>query len=94
MESVLVFWKIIVTVVIVLFHSETCFTVYVLTNISNLSYSFLCKLLRKTYDECNPCSYHYDAIIKMETFSEDVSHILETVGAGWIAPAHANNRGN
>ena len=50
------------------------------------------KLLRKTYDECNPCHYHYDAVIKMETFSEDVSNILESVGAGWIAPAHANNR--
>ena len=48
--------------------------------------------MRKTFDECNPCAFHYDAIIKMETFSEDVSSILEAVGAGWIAPAHANNR--
>ena len=48
--------------------------------------------MRKTYDECNPCSYHYDAVIKMETFSEDVSILLESVGAAWIAPAHANNR--
>ena len=30
----------------------------------------------------------------METFSEDVRHILQTAGAGWIAPAHANNRGS
>ena len=57
-----------------------------------LFFSF--QLLRKTYEECNPCGYHYDAIIKMETFSEDVSHILQTVGAGWIAPAHNNNRGS
>ena len=58
--------------------------------------SFLCnvQLLRKTYDECNPCAYHYDAVIKMETFAEDVGHILETAGAGWIVPAHANNRGS
>ena len=48
--------------------------------------------MRKTFDECNPCAFHYDAIIKMETFSEDVTSILEAVGAGWIAPAHANNR--
>ena len=48
--------------------------------------------MRKTYDECNPCGYHYDAIIKMETFSEDASNLLESVGAGWIAPSHANNR--
>ena len=30
----------------------------------------------------------------METFSEDVRHILQTAGAGWIAPAHNNNRGS
>lgn len=30
----------------------------------------------------------------METFSEDVSHILETAGAGWIAPAPVNSRGS
>ena len=50
--------------------------------------------MRKTYEECNPCAYHYDAVIKMETFSEDVTLLLESVGAGWIAPAHANNRGS
>ena len=23
------------------------------------------------YEKCSPCEYHYDAVIKMETFNED-----------------------
>jgi len=42
---------------------------------------------------CNPCKFHYDFIIKMETFSRDSGGVLREIGASDLADInHLNSR--
>lgn len=43
---------------------------------------------------CDPCTYHYDAVVKMETFQEDVRFILSKSDLSWLAPSHKNIHGS
>lgn len=64
---------------------------------------FIIKLFKKDstfnvnsmFSLCAPCSRHYDAIIKMETFSRDSREILRLRGrAGAVKVSHSNNHGS
>ena len=64
---------------------------------------FIIKLFKKDstfnvnsmFSLCAPCSRHYDAIIKMETFSRDSKEILRQRGrAGAVHVSHSNNHGS
>ena len=44
---------------------------------------------------CSPCTRHYDAVIRMETFSQDSREILRERGrAGAVHVSHSNNHGS
>jgi len=43
---------------------------------------------------CNPCRFHYDYIVKMESFSRDSGAVLRQIGASELADInHLNGRG-
>ena len=36
---------------------------------------------------CAPCTFQYDAILNMDTFEQDVRHLMEAAGATWVQVA-------
>ena len=40
---------------------------------------------------CNPCKFHYDYIVKMETFTTDLVDLLRSRGVGWLPLSHLNS---
>merc|ERR1711892_211765 len=50
-------------------------------------------LTRPLYLTCNLCKNQYDAIIMMETYTEDSRKLLTECGLGWVVPSHTNDHG-
>ena len=47
------------------------------------------------FTHCSPCTRHYDAVVNMETFSQDAKHILRERGKeGSVLVSHSNNHGS
>ena len=46
------------------------------------------------FAQCNPCHYHYDAVVRMESFTADSRAVLAAAGLDWVATKHQNNRGS
>jgi len=51
-------------------------------------------LLRPLHRGCDPCTYHYDVPVMMETFDRDIRAVLESSSLGHLAPSHYNIHGN
>ena len=41
-------------------------------------------LLLPLHLRCAPCTFSYDAILNMDTFEQDVRHLMQAAGATWV----------
>ena len=41
-------------------------------------------LLLPLHLRCAPCTFSYDAILNMDTFEQDVRHLMHAAGATWV----------